>query len=1132
MPPPGDPPLRTAVLAPLGTAVLAPLPRCPPARTASIPGARTASIRVLRAASTSVPQTARLGRIGLCKARRVTAESKDRGRHLLDRVLAGVPSAESPLRHVKHLPERSARTAEWPSWVPAEVVDAYAARGVREPWVHQVEGADAVRSGQHVVVATGTASGKSMVYQLPVLSRLLEDRTATALYLSPTKALGADQLRAVEELGLGGIRAAGYDGDTPKVDRDWVRAYGRWVFTNPDMLHLGVLPAHSRWARFFRSLRYVVVDECHTYRGVFGSHVALLLRRLRRIAHHYGADPVFVLASATVSDPGDLGERLTGARCRAITDDGSPRGARTVALWEPPLLEEVIGENGAPVRRSAGSETARIMTELVIEDARTLAFIRSRRGVEVAALSAQRALAEVDSSLPDRVKAYRGGYLPEDRRALERALLAGDLRAVATTNALELGVDIAGLDAVIVAGYPGTLASFWQQAGRAGRDGEGALVVFVARDDPLDTYLVHHPPAVLERPVEATVLDPANPYVLEPHLACAASELPLKEECFDAFGGAPAAEAVHALTADGVLRRRPHGWYWTERERPHRSVELRGSGGSQVAVVEGDSGRMLGTVDPDSACATVHPGAVYLHQGESFVVDELDLNTDLALVHAESPDWTTSARESVDISVLRTVEHRQVGPDVAVCLGDVEVTSQVVGYLRTLPSGRVLDQVPLDLPARKLVTRAVWYTISPELLCGSAPGRRAGSGAHPRCAACRRARGDRPATAVRYLRSMGHRRCLHRHARRHRGGDGVRARRSSGRGRIRRSRLCRAVPMAGRDAGSDRFLRVPGWVPVLRPVAEVRERQRTAGQGGGGGCSRRGVDRGPARRIGWAARAASAGLSAIRARAQRGGRSSCRRSCSRGAQGAVPMRAVRSRSTWRSSACCDEVSHVVVLVESLDEGVLHEVQRRQGPPADLGLDPPVRRTVRVGGRRHGDPAAGSVQPDLGEIGQFGGQPISAGGQEIPAPVGNGHDRDRESQRAQGDGGAVAERRVDLDGVDGRPGREQQAVRTTGPPGGHLVGVGPEPFLPVLVHRHRTVGFAAVASDPPSAHRIGPGQHRPAARSEADRLDPQLDPVVQQPGLESPDTADGVLPLIRRPIHLYSASLFSSARGSR
>ncbi|WP_344680075.1 DEAD/DEAH box helicase [Saccharopolyspora taberi] len=658
----------------------------------------------------------------------MNAEREDRGRHLLERVLAGIPVGESPLRHVAHLPERPARHADWPAWAAPEAVEALRARGAERPWAHQAEGADAVRSGENVVVATGTASGKSMVYQLPVLSRLLQDGRATALYLSPTKALGADQLRAIDELELDGVRAASYDGDTPQVERDWVRNHGRWVFTNPDMLHIGILPNHSRWARFFRSLHYVVIDECHTYRGVFGSHVALLLRRLRRVARHYGADPVFVLASATVADPGDLGERLVGTPCRAIIDDGSPRGARTVALWEPPLLEDVVGENGAPVRRSAGAETARIMTELVIEDARTLAFVRSRRGVELAALSAQRSLSEVDSSLPGKVKAYRGGYLPEDRRALERALLVGDLRAVATTNALELGVDIAGLDAVVVAGYPGTLASFWQQAGRAGRDGEGALVVFVARDDPLDTYLVHHPPAVLERPVEATVLDPANPYVLEPHLACAAAELPLKEESFDAFGGTAAETAVKALTSEGVLRKRPHGWYWTARERPHRSVELRGSGGAQIAVVEGDSGRMLGTVDPDSACATVHPGAVYLHQGQSFVVDELDLDTGLALVHAESPDWTTSAREAIDISVLRTVERREAGPHVSVCLGDVEVMSQVVGYLRTLPSGRVLDQVPLDLPAHKLVTRAVWYTIGEELLSGSAPG---GAGLEP-----------------------------------------------------------------------------------------------------------------------------------------------------------------------------------------------------------------------------------------------------------------------------------------------------------------------------------------------------------------------------------------------------------------
>jgi DEAD/DEAH box helicase domain-containing protein len=635
---------------------------------------------------------------------------------LLARVLAGTPDAESPLRHVEHIPQRSARFAPWPRWAPGELIDAVQQRGVQRPWIHQAEGADVAWSGTSVIVATGTASGKSLVYQLPVLARLLGDGRATALYLSPTKALGADQLRTVTEFGLSGIRAAAYDGDTPRPERDWVRAHANWVFSNPDMLHHGVLAQHARWAHFFRRLAYVVVDECHTYRGVFGSHIALLLRRLRRIARHYGADPVFVLASATVSSPEALGERLVGLPCRAVTSDGSPRGARTIALWEPPLLEDLTGENGAPVRRSAGAESARIMTELVIENARTLAFVRSRRGVELAALSARRALADVDADLATKVAAYRGGYLPEDRRELERSLLSGELLAVATTNALELGVDIAGLDAVVVAGYPGTLASFWQQAGRAGRAGDGALVVFVARDDPLDTYLVHHPPAVLDRPVEATVLDPTNPYVLQPHLTCAAAELPLQETCFDDFGGPPARAAVDSLTADGILRRRPHGWYWTARERPHRTVELRGGGGRQVAVVEGDSGRMLGTVDPESACATVHPGAVYLHRGESYVVDELDLANGLALVHQENPEWTTSPRDVIDISVLRTSECHRPVPGVSVCLGEVEVTSQVVGFLRKLPSGQIL------------VTRSVWYTVSDALLRSSAPG---GAGLEP-----------------------------------------------------------------------------------------------------------------------------------------------------------------------------------------------------------------------------------------------------------------------------------------------------------------------------------------------------------------------------------------------------------------
>jgi DEAD/DEAH box helicase domain-containing protein len=639
------------------------------------------------------------------------------GRRLLTRVLAGVPAGESPLTHVADLPARIATHTDWPSWADPAVVDALRGTGVPRPWTHQVDAATLAHTGHHVVVATGTGSGKSLAYQLPVLTALRADPKATALYLSPTKALGADQLRSVKALDLADTRPASYDGDTSMGERDWVRAHGRWVFTNPDMLHRGFLPQHARWARLWRRLRYVVIDECHAYRGVFGSHVALLLRRLRRVAAKYGADPVFVLASATVADPGALASRLTGVSCAAVTEDGSPRGARTVALWEPPLLPKLAGENGAPVRRAAGTEAARIMADLVIEGARTLTFVRSRRGAELAALTAKRVLSEVSDSLPRRVAAYRSGYLAEDRRALERSLDSGELLGVASTNALELGVDIAGLDAVVVAGYPGTLASFWQQAGRAGRSGDGALVVFVAREDPLDTYLVHNPHAMLDRPVEATVLDPSNPYVLAPHLACAAAELPLTESCLDDFGGPAARKLVDELVAEQTLRRRPAGWYWTSRELPHASVDIRGSGGAQVAVVEADSGRLLGTVDPGSACWSVHPGAVHLHQGASFVVDELDLAAGLALVHAENPDWTTQPRDVVDISVVRVVERRDYG-GVRTFLGEVDVTSQVVGYLRRLPTGEVLDQVPLDLPARTLRTRAVWYTIADDLLAG------------------------------------------------------------------------------------------------------------------------------------------------------------------------------------------------------------------------------------------------------------------------------------------------------------------------------------------------------------------------------------------------------------------------------
>jgi DEAD/DEAH box helicase domain-containing protein len=554
-----------------------------------------------------------------------------------------------------------------------------------------------------------------MAYQLPGLTALFEDDRTRVLYLAPTKALAGDQLRALRSLELPWLRAAAYDGDTPDDERDWVRAHANWVLTNPDMLHRGILPAHGRWASYFRRLRYVVVDECHAYRGLFGSHVAQIMRRLRRVCAAYGTAPTFVLASATVSAPAESAARLLGTPVRAVTDDASPHGATVFGLWEPPLTA-LRGENGAPVRRSAGAEAGRLLADLVVEGSRTLVFVRSRRGAELTALTAERLLREAGlDDLGSRVAAYRAGYLPEERRELEAALSSGELLGVAATNALELGLDVSGLDAVVVAGFPGTLASLWQQAGRAGRAGSPSLVLFVARDDPLDTYLAHHPAAVFGRPIEATVFDPANPYVLAPQLCCAAAELPLREPDLELFGGAGVVEPVLAqLVAAGMLRRRSGGWFWTDRARP--SADIRGTGGAPVAVVDAATGSLIGTVDAGAAHSTVHTGAVYLHQGRSYVVDVLDLAACTALVHAEEPDWSTSARDVTDIAVVATAVTRGYGP-VKVSFGTVDVANQVVSYLRRrISTGEIMDETPLDLPARELRTRAVWYTVSAEAL--------------------------------------------------------------------------------------------------------------------------------------------------------------------------------------------------------------------------------------------------------------------------------------------------------------------------------------------------------------------------------------------------------------------------------
>ncbi len=662
----------------------------------------------------------------------------------LDRLLAD-PTRRGRITHVQNVPARQGRRAPWPSWTPPELLDRLAAAGIEAPWRHQAEAAELAHAGRSVIIATGTASGKSLAYLLPALAAVHTAPTiptpreaapaqvtepaqaaapgrrptgalgrtvgeGTVIYLSPTKALAADQLRAVRALRLPRVRAATYDGDTPRDERGWVRQHANYVLTNPDMLHRSILPGHSRWSGFLRRLRYVIIDEAHGYRGVFGSHVAQIIRRLRRVCARYGASPTFVLASATTSEPATAASRLTGLDVIAVDDDTSPRGPATFALWEPPLTD-LRGEQGAPVRRTATAEAADLLADLVVENVQTLAFVRSRRGAESVALGARRALEEAAPELTGRVAAYRAGYLPEERRALEKSLRTRELVGLASTNALELGVDVSGLDAVLVCGWPGTRASLWQQAGRAGRSGQSALAVLVARDDPLDTYLVHHPEAIFGTPVEATVLDPDNPYVLGPHLCAAAAELPLNDADLDLFGPT-AGDLLPDLVRRGMLRRRPAGWFWTRRDNPADLADIRGAGGAPVQVVELATGRLLGTVDESSAHTTVHDGAVYLHQGESFVVQTLDLDDSVALVEAADPDYSTTARDVTDIRIVEELRSTPWG-EARLHYGAVEVTHQVVAYqMRRLQTGEMLGEKPLDLPPRTLRTRAVWWTLS------------------------------------------------------------------------------------------------------------------------------------------------------------------------------------------------------------------------------------------------------------------------------------------------------------------------------------------------------------------------------------------------------------------------------------
>lgn len=573
-------------------------------------------------------------------------------------LLKSLSAGDDRLIDLREIPGRRARVGDWPSWVAPDVVEAWRAQGATMPWSHQVSALDAIHSGSDVVLASGTGSGKSVAAWTPILSDLcqVEDsarisairRRPTCLYLSPTKALAADQLAGLTRLltacaqdsPLSTVRAMSADGDTPREAKEWARANADILLSNPDFLHYVMLASHQRWARFLASLKYIVIDELHHWRGVLGAHVSLVIRRLLRIAHSLGANPIIIMLSATIRDPASVAEAMSGRGAEAIDEDGSPCGSHHLALWQGRLIPEesevdiseflraINGEDvvlEAPMRRiSAQSEAANLGAAFMEEGARLLLFCRSRAGAESLAAQVKDRLAAHGSALAGQVAAYRGGYLPEERRALERGLRSGKLRALATTSALELGLDVSALDATVTVGWPGTRASLRQQMGRAGRAGAPGVSVLIASENPLDAYLLHHPEEILA-PVETVVIDPFNPYVLAPHLCAAAGELPLSEsraqgEDLALFGPGMTALAER-LAAEGYLRRRPAGWYWdaTRKERASDLTDLRGSSG-EVQIVDARSGALIGTIDEASADAHVFPDAVYIHQGRTFHV--------------------------------------------------------------------------------------------------------------------------------------------------------------------------------------------------------------------------------------------------------------------------------------------------------------------------------------------------------------------------------------------------------------------------------------------------------------------------------------------------------------------------------
>jgi DEAD/DEAH box helicase domain-containing protein len=604
--------------------------------------------------------------------------------------------------HVEAVAAAEARTVSFPETLHPRLREALPYDGL---FGHQREAWDAAARGEHLILATGTASGKSLAFNLPVLDAIARQPKNRAIYLYPTKALAQDQARALAALRAPSVRAAIYDGDTPAERRWQIRKWANVILTNPDMLHVGVLPHHDRWTDVLHNLRYIVVDEAHVYRGVFGSHVGNVLRRLRRLAKVYGAEPQFLLASATIANPGELASALAGIEAAVVADDGAPRAERAVVLWNPELIDPELG-----LRASALGDASRLMAALVSRGLRTICFAKSRKSAElIHKFTAER----VDAETAARLAPYRAGYTPAQRRDIERRLVEGELLGVSATDALELGIDIGLLDCAISVGFPGTVASLRQQWGRAGRRGHG-LAVLVASQDALDQYFMREPETLLERRVEAAILDHANPRVLDGHVRSAAFEAPLDDADRATLGD----EALERAALLPELKQTKSGYVWAGRDYPAAQFGLRSTTPDNFAVVEAQTGTVLGLVERERAYSTVHEGAVYLHLGDSYLVRELDLHSRTAVVTPYKGDYYTQAKKETATAIEETLRtERRCGLDLS--FGRISVTERVVAYQKkSVRDQSTFETVELDLPETSFETEAIWYLPEPAQLKG------------------------------------------------------------------------------------------------------------------------------------------------------------------------------------------------------------------------------------------------------------------------------------------------------------------------------------------------------------------------------------------------------------------------------